>query len=101
MLVQLMLRQIVHLIEEDLKRFGANIPSKRILGEAFVVCNALTFNKRVSPYNAHTGRQPPMLPDLENADFDAGGDNHNRGQRIRQVGLELPKLQQLRKSTEH
>ena len=96
-----MLRQIMHLIEEDLKRFGANILFKRILGEAICVCNAVTFYNGVSPYSAYTGRQPPMLPDLEIADFDVGGDNHNQGQRIRQAGLELPKLQQLRKSTEH
>ena len=38
-----MLRQVMHLIEEDLKRFNITTPFKRLLGEAIFVCNALFF----------------------------------------------------------
>jgi len=80
----------MHLIEEDLKRYDHQITFKRLLGEAFFVCNAFTFYNGVSPYNALTGRQPACLPDLQNEDFDPNGENTdgNREQRIRQAGLE-------------
>ena len=79
----------MHLIEADLKRFGADITFKRLLGEGFFVCNAFTFYNGVSPYNAYTGRQPACLPDLENADFNASGEHTDaqREQRIREAGI--------------
>ena len=84
-----MLRNTMHLIEEDLKRYGTTIPFTRLLGEGIFVTNAFTFYNGVSPYNAHTGRQPPMLPDLENADFSQEGEQSNgeRETRIRQAGV--------------
>ena len=63
-----MLRHVMHLIEEELKRHNSTIPSKRLYGEALCIVSAFTFYNGVSPYNAHTGRQPPFLPDLENID---------------------------------
>ena len=80
----------MHLIEEDLKRHGAEIPFGRLLGEGLFVCNAFTFYTGVSPYNAHTGRQPAFLPDLENADYSPEGESTNgdRERRIRQASTE-------------
>ena len=84
------LRHVMHLIEEDLKRYGIEITFKRLFGEGLFVCNAFTFYNGVSPYNAHTGRQPACLPDLENIDFDPNGENTDgqRERRIRETSLE-------------
>ena len=84
------LRHVMHLIEEDLKRFGADISFKRLLGEGIFVCNAFTFYNGVSPYNAYTGRQPACLPDLDNIDFPVDGEQTDgeRERRIRQAGIE-------------
>ena len=46
------LRHTMHLIEEDIKRYGITITFKRLLGEGIFVCNAFTFYNGVSPYNA-------------------------------------------------
>ena len=80
----------MHLIEEDLKRYGLSIPFSRLLGEGIFVCNAFSFYNGVTPYNAFTGRQPPFLPDLQNLDFDQEGENTNgeRKRRIRLSGIE-------------
>ena len=88
---QAMLRHVMHMIEEDLKRGNVTLPFKRILAEALFVVNAFSFYNGVSPYNALTGRQPACLPDLQNADFSAEGENigdGSREQRIREAGLE-------------
>ena len=84
------LRHVMHLVEEDLKRHGAEIPFGRLLGEGLFVCNAFTFYNGVSPYNAHTGRQPAFLPDLENADYSSEGDSADgdKENRIRQASIE-------------
>ena len=62
---QSMLRHVMHLTEEELKRHDTTIPFKRLYLEALFVVNAFTFYNGVFPYNAHTGRQPPFLPDLD------------------------------------
>ena len=87
---QSMLRHVMHLIEEELKRHNTAIPFKRLYGEALFVVNAFTFYNGVSPYNAHTGRQPACLPELENIDFPKEGEHSNglREQRIREAGIE-------------
>ena len=84
------LRHTMHLIEEDLKRYGTTITFSRLLGEGVFVCKAFTFHNGVSPNNAYTGRQPPFLPDLQNADFNPQGEHTDgeREQRIRQAGIE-------------
>ena len=85
-----MLRHVMHMIEEDLKRHGHSIPFPRLLAEAIFVVNAFTFYNGTSPYNAYTGRQPACLPDLENADFPKEGESSDglREQRIREAGIE-------------
>ena len=71
---QSMLRHVMHMTEEELKRHNTTIPFKRLFGEALFVVNAFSFYNGVSPYNAFTGRQPPFLPDLENIDFPKEGE---------------------------
>ena len=80
----------MHMIEQELKRHNHQIPFCRLYAEALFVVNAFTFYNGVSPYNAHTGRQPACLPDLENIDYPQGGEltNVSREQRIREAGLE-------------
>ena len=87
---QSMLRHVMHLIEEDLKRHNDTIPFGRLYAEALFVVNAFTFYNGVSPYNAHTGRQPAFLPDFENPDFPEGGtpSSGDREQRIRETAIE-------------
>ena len=87
---QSMLRHVMHMIEEDLKRHNHQIPFCRLYAEAIFVVNAFSFYNGVSPYNAHTGRQPAFLPDFENIDFPKGGEitDGNREQRIREAGIE-------------
>ena len=90
---QSMLRHVMHMIEEEFKRASnqtVTIPFARLYAEALFVVNAFSFYNGVSPYNAHTGRQPAFLPDLENIDFEKGGENAdgNRERRIREVAIE-------------
>jgi len=87
---QAMLRHVMHMIEEELKRHNTVIPFKRLYGEALFVVNAFSFYNGVSPYNAHKGRQPAFLPDLENLDFPKGGElsDGDREARIRAAGIE-------------
>ena len=87
---QSMLRHVMHLTEAELKRHNETIPFKRLYGEALFVANAFTFYNGVSPYNAHTGRQPACLPDLEDLDFKKEGEQSDglREQRIRQASIE-------------
>ncbi len=66
---QSMLRHVVHMIEEDLKRHDCQIQFCCLYAEALFVVNAFSFYKGVSPYNAHAGRQPAFLPDLETSIF--------------------------------
>jgi len=68
-----MLRHVMHMIEEDLKRHNHTLPFSRLVSEAFFVVNAFSFYNGVSPYNLRTGRQPAFLPDLENPDFPKEG----------------------------
>eukprot|EP00974_Lingulodinium_polyedra_P061264 5908283-Lingulodinium_polyedra.AAC.1 len=46
-----LLRHVLHLIEEDLQRFDADISFKRLLVEGIFVCNTFSFYNGVSPYN--------------------------------------------------
>ena len=87
---QSMLRHVMHMIEEELKRQGTTIPFTRLYAEALFVVNAFSFYNGVSPYNAHTGRQPACLPDLENVDFPKGGERSDgsREKRIREAAIE-------------
>ena len=84
-----MLRHVMHMIEEDLKRSNCELPFRRLLAEAIFVVNAFSFYNGVSPYNAHTGRQPPFLPDLENIDFPKDGEHSDllRERRVREAGI--------------
>ena len=88
---QAMLRHVMHMIEEELKRaHNQTIPFGRLYAEALFVVNAFSFYNGVSPYNAHTGRQPAFLPDLANVDFKKGNETSDgdREQRIREAGIE-------------
>ena len=88
---QSMLRHVMHMIEEELKRTqDQTIPFARLYAEALFVVNCFSFYNGVSPYNAHTGRQPAFLPDLENIDYKKGNEasEGNREQRIREAGIE-------------
>ena len=71
---QSMLRHVMHMIEEELKRQGTPIPFSRLYAEAIFVVNAFSLYNGVSPYNADTGLQPACQPDLENIDFPKGGE---------------------------
>eukprot|EP00973_Karenia_brevis_P000453 65853-Karenia_brevis.AAC.1 len=64
-----MLRHVMHIIEEDLWSIGQEIPFERLLAAAFFVVNAFSFYNGASPYNALTGQQPFLLPDVENVNF--------------------------------
>ena len=77
-------------IRDRLKRHDYKIPFCRLYAEALFVVNAFSFYNGVSPYNAHTGRQPAFLPDLENIDFPKEGERSDgqREQRIREAGIE-------------
>ena len=77
----------MHILEEDLKRHSINLPFEKLLGEAMFVTNAFTFYNGVSPCNAHIGRQPPCLPDLEMPNFDGPGGTagHARERRVREI----------------
>ena len=46
---QAMLRHVMHMIEEDLKRSGHEIPFRRLYGEALFVVNAFSFYDGVPP----------------------------------------------------
>ena len=87
---QAMLRHVMHMIEEDLKRHSHSIPLQRLYAEALFVVNAFTFYNGVSPYNAHTGRQPACLPDVESLDFPKSGEpaDIGREQRIRESAIQ-------------
>ena len=88
---QSMLRHVMHLIEEDLKRHSHRLEFPRLYAEAIFVVNAFSFYNGVSPYNAHTGRQPACLPDFENPDYQSGGEiigDTGREQRIRLSAME-------------
>ena len=84
-----MLRHIMHMIEEDLRRHGHDIPFSRLLSESIFVVNAFSFYNGVTPYNCHTGRQPACLPQLANIDFPSAGtpSDGSREQRIREASL--------------
>ena len=83
------LRDVMHMIEEDLKRSNVEITFTRLYAEAIFAVNAFSFYNGVSPYNALYGRQPAFLPDLENLDFPKTGENsdHLREETIRQAGI--------------
>ena len=85
-----MLRHVMHMIETDLKRYNAVINFERLYAEAIFVVNIFSFYNGVSPYNAHTGRQPACLPDFENLDYMAEGElsDTDRENRIRQASIE-------------
>ena len=85
-----LLRGTLHLMEEELKRHNIPIVFERLLAEGVFATNAFTFYNGCSPYQAHTGRQPPMLPDLDTLDFPKGPETsgHERERRVREVSIE-------------
>eukprot|EP00959_Pyramimonas_sp_CCMP1952_P202970 4244745-Pyramimonas_sp.AAC.1 len=78
------------MIEEELNRHNIPIVFSRVRAEGIFVTNAFTFYSGVSPYQAHTGRQPSFLPDLGTIDFPKGPEmsGHERERRVREVSLE-------------
>ena len=87
---QSMLRHVMHLTEEELKRHNITMTFTELYAEALFVVNAFSNYGGATPMNALTGRQPSMLPDLENADFDKGPEHsdHRREHRIREASIE-------------
>ena len=61
---QAMLRHVMHLTEEDLKRHNHSIPFKRLYGEALFVVNAFSFYHGCPMYNAlfRTATTMPSRP---------------------------------------
>ena len=84
------LRHLLHVMEEDLKRHDIPLVFTRLLHEAMFASNAFTFYNGVSPYNALYGRQPAMLPDLPVLDHEQETEtsDHTREEIIRKVSLE-------------
>eukprot|EP00959_Pyramimonas_sp_CCMP1952_P191658 4007696-Pyramimonas_sp.AAC.1 len=78
------------MIDEELNRHDIPIVVTRVLAEGIFVTNAFTFYNGVSPYQAHAGRQPSFLPDLDTLDFPKGPETsgHERERRVREVSLE-------------
>eukprot|EP00959_Pyramimonas_sp_CCMP1952_P260541 5448039-Pyramimonas_sp.AAC.1 len=60
------------MIEEELNRHNISIVFTRALVEGIFVTNAFTFYNGASPRQAHTGRQPSLIPDLDAIDFPKG-----------------------------
>ena len=79
----------MHLVEADADRHGLALDFPRLLGESLFATNAFTFHNGVSPYMGLYGRQPAMLPDLENLDFpDVGTSSDGRREaRVRQSAI--------------
>eukprot|EP00959_Pyramimonas_sp_CCMP1952_P153247 3205625-Pyramimonas_sp.AAC.1 len=74
------------MIEEELNRHNIPIVFTRALAEGIFVTSAFAFYNGVSPYQAHTGRQPSFLPDLDTLDFPEGPETsgHERERRVRE-----------------
>jgi len=68
-------------MDEELKKEDCALLLKLLYAEAIFAVNAFTFYNGISPYNAHKGRQPPCLPDM-----DSRGDD--REERIRMAGIQ-------------
>eukprot|EP00959_Pyramimonas_sp_CCMP1952_P285147 5962028-Pyramimonas_sp.AAC.1 len=65
-------RGVLHMIEEELNRHNIPVAFTRVLAEGIFVTNAFTLYNGVSPCQAHTGRRPSFLPDLDTLDFPKG-----------------------------
>eukprot|EP00959_Pyramimonas_sp_CCMP1952_P100724 2107086-Pyramimonas_sp.AAC.1 len=74
------------MIEEELNRHNIPAVFTRVLAEGIFVTNAFTFYNGVSPRQAHAGRQPSFLPDLDTLDFRKGPETsgHERERRVRE-----------------
>eukprot|EP00959_Pyramimonas_sp_CCMP1952_P022202 466789-Pyramimonas_sp.AAC.1 len=71
------------MIEEELNRHNIPVVFTRLLAEGIFVTSAFTFYNGVSPCQAHAGRQPSSLPDLDALDFPKGPETsgHERERR--------------------
>eukprot|EP00959_Pyramimonas_sp_CCMP1952_P346318 7253215-Pyramimonas_sp.AAC.1 len=71
------------MIEEELNRHNIPVVFTGVLAEGIFVTNAFTLYSGVSPYQAHTGRQPSFLPGLDTLDFPKGPETsgHERERR--------------------
>ena len=56
------LRNAMHLIEEQLKKEGITIPFAVLLAEAIFASNALVSHGGATPYTARFGTSPAMIP---------------------------------------
>ena len=83
-----MLRMAMHITEEQAKREGIKLTFPRPLAVCIVAGNALTSVGQATPYQAVSGRQPPMLPDLEVPSFEPGDSANGRKEaRVREIAL--------------
>ena len=85
------LRHAMHIMHEELERHDVQLRIESLLAQAVFFTNAFTFINGVSPINAHSGRQPPCLPDLPNLDFEDQEEGEEllgeRERRVREAGL--------------
>ena len=80
------LRNAMHLIEEQLKKEGITIPFAVLLAEAIFASNALVSHGGATPYTARFGTSPAMIPGPQ-----IPPDNGTTGrylQRVREVALQ-------------
>jgi len=88
-----LLRQSLHVIEDQLRTEGITVTFPILLAEAVFAGNCLTFVGGVTPYQVVYGRQPAILPpmsiDTENEDPDREGIPNDRIEvRVREIALQ-------------
>jgi hypothetical protein len=87
-----LLRQAMHVIEDQLKREGVSTTFPILLAEATFAGNCLTHVGGVTPYQVVYGRQPSMLQPIgitTGEDIDEPGAGNDRVEaRVREVALQ-------------
>ena len=82
-----MLRAVLHLMIEELKRQRIERPFETVLAMAFFVLNALTSVGGKTQYQPLYGRQPGMLPPIEGTSRLDTADGRAE-QRIREIAVQ-------------
>lgn len=85
-----MLRNVIHVLEEELKAQGRQEPMSVVVSEAFFALNAMNMHGGATPYQAVYGRQPACLPPILDGYPVGCGDSIDgrREQRIRELALQ-------------
>ena len=79
------LRVCLHVTEEQAKREGLTISFEQLLATCIFAGNAMITVGNATPYQCVYGRQPPMMPPIENPDF-PDSENDRVKARIRDIG---------------